>query len=736
MQKNNLAKWIIALCFFVVTSLVLNIFHPIKPIFIFFHIVITFSSIISIVVIIKKITNIIRELSHSNMKLQSIFETTDIAIWYLDLKANKLLVTAGIEKIYGRSLDEFQQNINLWREVIHPDDLYLLKQREEKLKNKQNEVLSKYRILQPDGNIRWIKDRGSALYDESGNLSEFTSVLMDITNSQENEDKFSSLVDMSPDIIAVIYHFKIHYINKSGSKILGAKTNELIGSPISHFFSMETYQRVLKEFNQVRDKGLRNTRLELEFITLNKNKRILDISFMPILFGGKKSVLVVGRDITARKKADSMIKSLAYKDSLTELPNRNSCMTYLHSKLSKSYVEAMSILFFDLDQFKRINDTKGHSTGDIILKSVASRIKSVLEKHDFVARLGGDEFLILLENKTREETATIAKAIIEEFSSPIIINNDEFFVTPSIGISMYPIDGLDQETLIKNADAAMYLAKDEGKNNYQFYSCSLAVKSSRKMELEMALRKAILNKELQLHYQPQIDVKSGKVTGVEALLRWNHSKYGSISPAEFIPIAEETNLMLSIGEWVITEAFTQKKKWDLCGATPIKMAVNISARQFQHSEFINFLKGEINRLNLNTANIELEITETIMQNIESAKLVLSKVKELGFLISIDDFGMGYSSLSYLKSLPIDIIKIDKSFIDDINDPIHKGSLAKAIIDMGHNMNFIVIAEGVETKEQLDFLKNHHCDLVQGYYFSKPLTWNEVETFYMKQIVKK
>ncbi|HWJ80272.1 MAG TPA: EAL domain-containing protein, partial [Niallia sp.] len=667
MQKNNLAKWIIALCFFVVTSLVLNIFHPIKPIFIFFHIVITFSSIISIVVIIKKITNIIRELSHSNMKLQSIFETTDIAIWYLDLKANKLLVTAGIEKIYGRSLDEFQQNINLWREVIHPDDLYLLKQREEKLKNKQNEVLSKYRILQPDGNIRWIKDRGSALYDESGNLSEFTSVLMDITNSQENEDKFSSLVEMSPDIIAVTHQYKLHYINEAGKKILGAKSvNEIIGKPINYFLSIKDYDRVLKEYNRIKDKDMKHTRLELEFITVNRDTKILDISFMPILFDGKKSVLLVGRDITARKKADSMIKSLAYKDSLTELPNRNRCMSYLHSKLSKTYVEAMSILFFDLDQFKRINDTKGHSTGDIILKSVASRIKSVLEKHDFVARLGGDEFLILLENKTREETATIAKAIIEEFSSPIIINNDEFFVTPSIGISMYPIDGLDQETLIKNADAAMYLAKDEGKNNYQFYSCSLAVKSSRKMELEMALRKAILNKELQLHYQPQIDVKSGKVTGVEALLRWNHSKYGSISPAEFIPIAEETNLMLSIGEWVITEAFTQKKKWDLCGATPIKMAVNISARQFQHSEFINFLKGEINRLNLNTANIELEITETIMQNIESAKLVLSKVKELGFLISIDDFGMGYSSLSYLKSLPIDIIKIDKSFIDDIN----------------------------------------------------------------------
>lgn len=310
------------------------------------------------------------------------------------------------------------------------------------------------------------------------------------------------------------------------------------------------------------------------------------------------------------------------------------------------------------------------------------------------------------------------------------MKQDEFFVTPSIGISMFPSDGKDQESLIKNADTAMYVAKDHGKNNFQFYSASIAEKGARKMELEMALRKAILNKELELYYQPQINIHTGSIFGVEALLRWKHPVYGYLSPDEFIPIAEESNLILTIGEWVITEAFAQKKKWEREGKKDLKLAINISARQFQYIDFISFLQKEIVRLETDPKKIELEITESIMQNIELAQIELANIKKLGFQISIDDFGKGYSSLSYLKSLPIDTIKIDKTFIDDISHPIHKGSLAKVIIDMGHNMNFLVIAEGVETKKQIDFLINHQCDIVQGYYFSKPLTSSELEKFYL------
>lgn len=731
--KHSETKWIVAIGFFVLFSVILNVFVTSinKGLFILLQLIITSGLLYVFYQLIKKITYVIGEYAQSNKKLQSIFETLDIAIWFHDLKTNKLMITAGIETIYGYSVEDFYNNHNLWKEVIHPEDKEILVERANLL-TKQDIVVSNYRIIKPNGKIRWIKDRGIAIFDKTtGEMKEFTSVLIDITDSKENEDKFSKLVDMSPDIIAVAIDFKFHYINKAGIKMIGKDYRSLIGIAISELFPEETYQYIVQAFNKGKERKNNIIEMEIEFSKANNEKVLLEINCMSILFGGQEAVLVVGRDITLRKQAEIKIKELAFTDVLTELPNRNSCLNYLNDRLLNcDEVQSMAVLFLDLDQFKRINDTKGHGTGDIILKKVAYRLKSAIKETDFVARLGGDEFLILLENKERKEIEDVAKKIINQFSVPFVVKQDEFFVTPSIGISMYPTDGDDQESLIKNADAAMYVAKDLGKNNFQFYSSFIAENGARKMELEMALRKAISNKELELYYQPQIDITTGSIYGVEALLRWKHPVYGYLSPDEFIPIAEETNLMLSIGEWVITQAFKQKKQWKANGKKDLKLAINISARQFQYIDFLPFLQNEVQRLQINTANIELEITESIMQNIEKAKIELENIKKLGFQISIDDFGKGYSSLSYLKSLPIDTIKIDKSFIDDINHPKHKGSLAKVIIDMGHNMNFVVIAEGVETKEQVEFLQNHECEIVQGYYYSKPLPPDELEKLYL------
>lgn len=731
--KHSETKWIVAIGFFVLFSVILNVFVTSinKGLFILLQLIITSGLLYVFYQLIKKITYVIGEYAQSNKKLQSIFETLDIAIWFHDLKTNKLMITAGIETIYGYSVEDFYNNHNLWKEVIHPEDKEILVERANLL-TKQDIVVSNYRIIKPNGKIRWIKDRGIAIFDKTtGEMKEFTSVLIDITDSKENEDKFSKLVDMSPDIIAVAIDFKFHYINKAGIKMIGKDYRSLIGIAISELFPEETYQYIVQAFNKGKERKNNIIEMEIEFSKANNEKVLLEINCMSILFGGQEAVLVVGRDITLRKQAEIKIKELAFTDVLTELPNRNSCLNYLNDRLLNcDEVQSMAVLFLDLDQFKRINDTKGHGTGDIILKKVAYRLKSAIKETDFVARLGGDEFLILLENKERKEIEDVAKKIINQFSVPFVVKQDEFFVTPSIGISMYPTDGDDQESLIKNADAAMYVAKDLGKNNFQFYSSFIAENGARKMELEMALRKAISNKELELYYQPQIDITTGSIYGVEALLRWKHPVYGYLSPDEFIPIAEETNLMLSIGEWVITQAFMQKKQWKANGKKDLKLAINISARQFQYIDFLPFLQNEVQRLQINTANIELEITESMMQNIEKAKIELENIKKLGFQISIDDFGKGYSSLSYLKSLPIDTIKIDKSFIDDINHPKHKGSLAKVIIDMGHNMNFVVIAEGVETKEQVEFLQNHECEIVQGYYYSKPLPPDELEKLYL------
>jgi len=730
--KHSETKWMVAICFFVLLSVILNIFAASinKELFILLQLIITSGLLYVFYQLIKKFTYVLGEFAQSNKKLQSIFDTLDIAIWFHDLKTNKLMVTAGIEAIYGYSAEAFYKNYNLWKDVIHPADQEVLTERAELLTH-QDVVVSTYRIIKPDGKIRWIKDRGIAVFDKTtGEMTEFTSVLIDITDSKENEDKFSKLVDISPDIIAVVVDYKFQYINKAGTKMLGKDYSSLQGLAISDLLFADTYQNIVQQYKKSKKLNQNVVEMEIELTKELTKNVFLEINCMPILFGGQEAVLVVGRDITSRKQAELKIKELAFTDTLTKLPNRNSCMHHLNDRLYNQEVERMSILFLDLDQFKRINDTKGHGIGDIILQEVSTILQSAIEKNDFVARLGGDEFLILLENKTKLETAETAQKIINHFSYPIVVKDDEFFVTPSIGISMYPLDGKDQESLIKNADTAMYVAKDQGKNNFQFYSASIAEKGARKMELEMALRRAIINKELELYYQPQINIYTGSIFGVEALLRWKHPVYGYLSPDEFIPIAEESNLILSIGEWVITEAFAQKKKWEREGKKDLKLAINISARQIQYTDFIPFLQKEITRLEINPEKFELEITESIMQNIELAQIELANIKNLGFQISIDDFGKGYSSLSYLTSLPIDTIKIDKTFIDDICHPIHKGSLAKVIIDMGHNMNFFVIAEGVETENQIDFLIKHQCDIVQGYYFSKPLTSSELEKYYL------
>ncbi|WP_168714391.1 sensor domain-containing protein [Niallia nealsonii] len=732
--KNNETKWIIILCSFMFSTLVLNIFYKEinDTLYITLHALFLIGCLFSLLKILKNIEKMVKEIRTSNLKLQTIFETTDIAIWYHDMKKDELLISAGIEKIYGRPLQDFYANPDLWRDVIVEEDTFILEERFQNLGRREN-VTSIYRIVKPNGDIRWIKDKGIPEFDQHGNMIEFTSVLLDITESKENEERFSTLVDISPDIIAVVSNYQILYINNVGKDILGiAESEELKKQTIDNYLSKEDYERIKEVFPVPPKKQYSSKTYEVKIIQ-DKTGAIFDveISCKPILFAGKHAILVVGKDITKRKATDQMIKNLAYFDQLTNLPNRNSSKSKLNELLFHPSVQSMALLFVDLDQFKRINDTKGHSTGDIILQQVAKRLQKASIKDSFVSRLGGDEFLIFLENKQLEEIKEIAGTIMKEISFPFLIKEEEFFISASIGISLYPEDGSDQETLIKNADAAMFLAKENGKNNFQFYSSTLAIKSSRKMELEMALRKAIQHNELVLYYQPQVNLHTNKIIGFEALLRWIHPTYGFISPEEFIPLAEETNLIFSIGEWVFTQACKQKKKWDALGTPPITMSVNISAKQFQCSELAQIFEKIITDLQLNPNTVELEITESIMQNIDRSIKILNELKKIGFLISIDDFGKGYSSLSYLKHLPIDTLKIDKSFVDDINDPVHKGSLVKAIIDMGQNMNFSVIAEGIEKLDQVHFLVKNNCKMGQGYFYSKPLPKEEVEKLLLR-----
>lgn len=693
---------------------------------------VTFIFMVLIIRLFRGMEHTAEELQDNKKRLKSIFDTLDVAIWSHDLKTDTLLITSGIEKLYGYSSEEFYKDSTLWKKVIHPEDHHILAQRETCFSQGQA-VTSIYRIIRPDGEVRWIQDRGIPVLDENGDFVDFTSVLFDITDRQESEGRYRSLVEMSPDLIAVYSRGKLDYINEAGCKLFKASSPaDLVGKPISDLIPAEVLSKIKTRELTIDENFEEKLWFEFKAIQVDGKEIDVEMSAMPILYEGRMAEQIVGRDLTQRKKAEKTIKYMAYYDVLTGLPNRNMVRKHLNAAL-KNGDQELAVLFLDLDRFKIINDTKGHRVGDLLLKVVASRLKNAVQAKGLVSRQGGDEFIILLKGLNKAQVIEVAERILEEFSEGIDVENQEFFVTPSIGISMAPGDGQDEETLIKHADTAMYLAKERGKNNYQFYTNQLHGLSSRKMELENGLRKALEQDQLMLHYQPQVNLETGKIIGVEALVRWQHPENGIISPGEFIPLAEETGLIVPLGKWVLHKASAQNKEWHDKGYSSIPISVNISVRQLQEDRFIDTVKQILDQTGLDPSYLDLEITESIMQNSENTAMILNQLKELGVTLAIDDFGTGYSSLSLLKHLPIDKIKIDKSFVDDIIHHSNQGAMVKTIIDMGHNLQFDVIAEGVEEQEQVRFLLRNGCMIGQGYHFSRPLPPDEMEDLLKKNM---
>ncbi|MGZ4122043.1 MAG: putative bifunctional diguanylate cyclase/phosphodiesterase [Tumebacillaceae bacterium] len=420
----------------------------------------------------------------------------------------------------------------------------------------------------------------------------------------------------------------------------------------------------------------------------------------------------------------------ANHDSLTGLPNRRYFREILQTALKQAEQsdEQLAVMFIDLDRFKNINDTLGHSVGDVFLQQVAIRLADCLPEGGTISRHGGDEFtLILPQVGEMREAEEVAERIIETMTDPYHLLGHELFSSISIGISMYPDDGDDLDTLIKNADMAMFLAKEQGGNNYKSYNTKLNESAHERMVLETKLRKAIERGELQLNYQPKLDLATNRITGMETLVRWNNPDLGFISPGVFIPVAEETGLIVEIGEWVLRTACAQNKAWQDAGYAPLRVAVNLSARQFVNHDLVQTVRNVLQDTGLDPNWLELEITESIlMQNTEEIIATLHVFKQMGIQIAIDDFGTGYSSLSYLKRFPIDSLKIDQSFVRDITDDLNDAEIATAIISLGHSLNLKVIAEGVETTAQQNFLVGKLCDEMQGYLFSRPLTTGDFE----------
>ena len=425
-----------------------------------------------------------------------------------------------------------------------------------------------------------------------------------------------------------------------------------------------------------------------------------------------------------KTKADERIEYLASHDSLTHLPNREMFNGVLRRAIDAAarYQRQFALLFIDLDRFKVINDSLGHDAGDMLLVEIGGRLRRALRSSDVVARLGGDEFVVILEEAAeRPEVERIAGELLSVLSQPLQLSGHECHTTASIGIAMYPSDGTDMQTLTKNADMAMYLAKEDGKNGFRFFTKEFKTQSIERLTLESALRRALERDQFTLHYQPKVDMASGQITGVEALLRWNHPDLGTVSPGQFIPLAEETGLIVPIGRWVLKEACAQNMAWQRRGLRPVTMAVNLSPRQFADPHLLHDVDEALLASGMSAVLLQLEVTESmVMRNVSRAIKILDAIQSRGIRLAIDDFGTGYSSMSLMKQFPIDTIKIDRSFVRDLPVDSEDQAIAQAIISMGKALGMTVIAEGVETLEQEAFLRSHACDEMQGFLFSKPL----------------
>jgi diguanylate cyclase (GGDEF)-like protein/PAS domain S-box-containing protein len=550
---------------------------------------------------------------------------------------------------------------------------------------------------------------------------------------RESEARFRTLADTAPAAIVIFDGAQMFYANDAAARIGGYSREEFRELPLFDLVHPDYREQVLHR-GAARLRGDKvPSRNEFPIVTKLGETRWLDVSAGLIESGGKTAILATALDVTERKRAEEQIRQLAYHDALTRLPNRALFADRLAVAVGPAPPRGpnVALLLLDLDRFKVINDSLGHGVGDELLKTVGDRLRAAVREGDTVARLGGDEFTLVLPGLTRpHDVLRIAEKILASVKAPFELGGREVYVTASMGVSLFPDDGLDPETLVKNADAAMYRAKEQGRDNCQLYARSMNASALERLALESRLRRAVARQELKVHYQPIVDLATGRVRGVEALARWHHPDLGSVSPADFIPLAEITGTIVPLGDFVLREACRQARAWRDGGREDLSVAVNLSARQLQQPDLVAKVAEALREAGLPPHLLELEITETgAMQNPESIAGTLRELRKQGVRISIDDFGIGYSSLSHLRRLPIDTLKIDQSFVRDITTDPDDAAIATTVIAMAHALKLRVVAEGVETQDQLAFLRGHGCDRVQGFLLAPPCAAGECEAHF-------
>jgi len=650
---------------------------------------------------------------------------------YINPAGTKLLSAENADELIGRQILDF----------VHPDYREVVTERINQMDQGKPVGSIEEKFIRLDGEVIDVEVTAAPTIYKGSPATQ--AVVRDITARKQAEsdlleakERMEQLYRVIPSaIFTVDKEGFIASFNKNAEEITGYDAPEVIGTKCTTFALEPCTSKCGLFSNDVpkplvgRECTIRRKDGEIRVISKNLDL-IRDAD--GVVMGGVESF----EDITERKKAEEMLNYMAYFDPLTDLPNR----TLLNDRLTLALANArrnnhmLAVLFLDLDNFKTVNDSLGHTAGDVLLQGVADRLRKCLREGDTIARLGGDEFTLLLPQVNHEEDAAkTAQKIIDVLKSSFNFGGRELHVTTSIGIALYPSDGEDAQALLKNADAALNRAKEQGRNNYQLYTSAMNAKAFERLAMESNMRKALEREEFMVYYQPQVDLRSGEIVGMEALLRWQHPEMGLIYPVEFIPIAEETGLILPIGEWVLRTACKQNKAWQDAGYTPIRMAVNLSARQFQQQNLAEIVERVLRETGLDPSYLDLEITESaIMKDADAAVSTLRDLKEMGIKISIDDFGTGYSSLSNLKRFPIDILKIDRSFIQDVAVNSDDAAIATAIITLAHSLHMRAIAEGVETVEQIEFLRLLKCDGMQGYVFSRPVPLEEAAEILAKE----